>query len=501
MSDTTNRSSRRDVLKTIGGVLGGVSLIGHGTARGQALGTMPNGYTFYRVLRANQGGRFSGVDNTLGDMSGSVMMASPLSGSGIGYVYVHGTQRPAFGSAAALFEVAIDFSPTPPVVRRVMEIATEGEKLNVDGGIITAGHIGTGASNANGEYVTTIEPSEPSDTIEVANSPGVYLYRPKGVGNGSWSRIIRFGDPVPGQSSLYGGDFGDLALDNDENLLLAAATTQSPGDNVSGFAGSQALIATSLSSRRSGRVLLQTGDMLPYGTAAVESVGLIDLAARNTFAAQITARRLNAGATRSGTALIAGNTQASGQQVIVAASPDVVPAELALQRNITSGETFFGPRVDPLLDVAFVTHDGTFQTSIGSNAVETLGYYSRGSARRLQNTQISASDDQVMALGAPCIGNTGLMYGTQMLGSGKTQLFVSDGVNSRIVLRSGEDYIRGSNPDQPLLVSEILFGHHSTQVDADGRLVFTAEFLENPNSDRYQDPRNVITALVIGVPR
>ena len=46
MSDTTNKSSRRDVLKTIGGVLGGVSLLGHGTARGQALGSMPNGYTF-----------------------------------------------------------------------------------------------------------------------------------------------------------------------------------------------------------------------------------------------------------------------------------------------------------------------------------------------------------------------------------------------------------------------------------------------------------------------
>ncbi len=57
MSNTTNKSSRRDALKRIGGVLGGVSLLGHGTARGQALGSMPNGYKFYRVLSANQGGR------------------------------------------------------------------------------------------------------------------------------------------------------------------------------------------------------------------------------------------------------------------------------------------------------------------------------------------------------------------------------------------------------------------------------------------------------------
>ena len=177
----------------------------------------------------------------------------------------------------------------------MLPIAIEGELLSVDGRTIVAGHIGTGASNAHGQYVTTIEPAEPSDTIDVANSPGVYLYRPTGNGIGSWSRIIGFGDPVPDQSSLYGGDFGDVALDNDENLLLAAATTQSPGDNVSGFAGSQALIATSLSATTRGRVLLQTGDMLPFGSAAVESVGLVDLAARNAFAAQITARRLDAG--------------------------------------------------------------------------------------------------------------------------------------------------------------------------------------------------------------
>ena len=184
--------------------------------------------------------------------------------------------------------------------------------------------------------------------------------------------------------SLYGGDFGDVALDNDENLLLAAATTQSP-DNVSGFGGSQALIATSLGAPASGRVLLQTGDMLPFGSAVIESVGLVDLAPNRMFAAQVSARSLDAGVTRSGTALITGNTQGGqADQKLVAASPELMPLNLASQRNIISGQTFFGPRVDRLQDVAFVTHDSTFEPTIGSNDVETLGYYSRGSARQLE---------------------------------------------------------------------------------------------------------------------
>jgi hypothetical protein len=500
MSDTTNQSSRRDLLKTIGGVLGGVSLLGHGPARGQALGSIPNSYKFYRVLTANEGGSFGGLTNFLGDISGSVMMASPVSKGGIGYVYVHGTRtRQGSAPSPGVFEVAINFNQTPPVVKKVYPVAIDGYLLQFDGGHIVAGHVGTGASNALGEYVTTIEPIEPSATIAVDNSPGVYLYRPIGLGGGSWSRIIRFGDPVPDGSSLYGGDFGDVALDDDENLLLAAATTQSPG-NVSGFAGSQALIATSLGAPARGRVLLQTGDMLPFGSAVIESVGLIDLAARNAFAAQITARRLNPSVTRSGTALLVGDTQAAlAQQGIVAVSPELMPAELAAQRNITSGETFFGARVDPLQDVAFVTHDGTFEPSIGSNALETLGYYSQGSARLLQNTQISASNDQVISFGAPCIGSTGLMYGTEMLGDGKSRLFISNGVNSRIVLRSGEDRIPGRAPSGELTISEILFGQHSTQVDAFGRLAFTAEFLINPS--KPQDPDNVRTALVIGIPQ
>jgi hypothetical protein len=509
MRNATNQSSRRDAIKRIGGVLGGVSLFGHGTARGQAIGALPNGYTFYRVLRAGEGGAFGGAPNLLGKITGSVMLAAPSSTTGIGYVYVHGTETGT--DLPALFEVAIDFGPVPPVVRRVTTIALYGNSIQASGERFVVGQIGAGACNTLGEYVTTIQPQESSDSISIQNSPGVFMYRPNGVGNGSWTRVLRFGDQVP-DGSFYGGDFGDVAVDNNENLLIAAATTQTPG-NISGFAGSQALIATSIigAASASGRVVMQTGDMLPYGAGMIESIGLVDLAPNQIFAAQVSAKSVDPGVTRSGTALIMGNTQAAPMdQKLVAASPDLMSFNLASQRNVISGQTFFGARVDRLQDVAFVTHDDTFEPTTGSNDVETLGYYSRGTARQLERTLSSAAANQVIGLGAPCLGNTGLMYGTELMGDGSTRLFVSDGANSRVVLRSGGlnsnkiptgDLVQGRAPNGNLMISEILFGQHSTQVDASGRIAFTAEFLQSTAPNQIENSSNVITALVIGIPR
>ncbi len=327
-------------------------------------------------------------------------------------------------------------------------MAIEGVPLPIGGQTITPGHIGTGASNALGEYVTTILPDEPSATVAVENSPGVYLFRPGNNLPGEWSRIIGFADPVP-DGSFYGGDFGDVALDDDQNLLLVAATTQSPAARVSGFSGSQALIATSLGSIASGRVVLQTGDTLPLVPAAIESIGLIDLA-NHAFAAQVTAKLLNPAVTRSGTALVVGNTHAAAQrQKIVSASPELISPQLASQHNIFSGNTFFGPRVDSREDVAFVTHSSTFRGSSGSNDVEMLGYYSRGFPRPLQQTQSMAGNDEVIGLGAPCIDSSGLMYGTELLGDGTTRLFISDGDRSHVVLpsRTPVSGIPATSPD------------------------------------------------------
>ncbi len=483
-----DRRSRRDFVKAIGGALGGISLLARSGTAAQALASLPSGYRFYRILTAGQDG--TGLFNFVGSMTGSMMMASPLSG-GPGYIYLHGQTR---GGANALFQINVNYDASPPVVTQTLPVATETLTIAINGSPLTIEHIGVGASNALGEYVTTMQPSGAQN---IATAPGLFLYTP-GTSAGSWRRVITFADQAP-DGSYYGGDFGDVAVDDDENLLLVAATTHAPAAAESGFSGSQALVSTSLAGGTQGRVVFRTGDLLPYVPAAVRSIGLVDLASNNSFAAQVTANNFQR-SSRPGTALVVGNTQRSmAEHRLVAASPSVLPPQLASLLNVSSGDTYMGARVDPQQDLGFVTHMAPFEPSIGGNDIQELGYFSRR-LRRLGRTQpLSIASDDVVSYNAPCISDTGLVFETELLGDGTNQLTVSDGSSSNVLLRSG-DQVPGVSPAGPLSITEIFFGQHATQVDRFGRLAFTAEFQISSDPNLAMTPANYITALVVGIP-
>ncbi|MBV8809224.1 MAG: hypothetical protein JO033_11165, partial [Acidobacteriaceae bacterium] len=147
MDAISEKRTRRDFVKAIGGTLAGVSLLATGRARGKAIGSLPSGYRFYRVLTAGQGGNFGGLPNTLKTMTGSVMMASPLSNAEQAYIYLHGGHLNT--GAPALFRIDINYDQTPPAVSRVWAEAYEGGLLSGTGNVY-ADHIGVGASNALG---------------------------------------------------------------------------------------------------------------------------------------------------------------------------------------------------------------------------------------------------------------------------------------------------------------------------------------------------------------
>ena len=486
--DTHPQRTRRDFVKAMSSALGGVSLLSPGTAKGQAIGSLPSGYKFYRVLTADQGSG-GGIPTNIVNMNGSVMMASPASGSGPAYIYLHGQVA---GGLPALFQIDIDYGSTPPRVTSAQSIATENSTINIDGIPLRIEHFGTGDSNSLGQYVTTLLPVGATPNT----APGVFLFTP----GSNWSRLIRFADPAP-DGSFYGADFGDIAIDDEENLLLVAATTQAPGLAESGFSGSQALITTGISGASQARVVFRTGDLLPVSSAAIRSVGLIDLSTTNAFAAQVAAKRLHNSA-RPGTALIVGNTQRGmAEHRVIAASPSVVPPNEAALLNIASGETFMGARVDPQQDVGFVTHLSSFERSIGSNDTQDLGYFARPRWRRLGRTRSLATRHQaVVSYNAPCLSDTGLLFETELLAEGSFRFSFFVGINNETLLQSG-DRVQGINPTGELTITEIFFGQHSAQVDRAGRIAFTAEFQLSNAPSLVRTPSNYITALVVGIPQ
>ena len=147
-----------------------------------------------------------------------------------------------------------------------------------------------------------------------------------------------------------------------------------------------------------------------------------------------------------------------------------------------------GPRVAGGGLASYVTHTDPLHSK------EMLSF-TRGS-RQFQVQQsgnfVQGMQSAIAAVNAPVVSSTGLVFDTVFLQDGTTALTVFDGQTTRVLLGSG-DFVEG------LMITNILFGCHPRNVDDGNRLAFTAEFLKeagcNPN-----DPNNVLTALVVGMP-
>jgi hypothetical protein len=157
------------------------------------------------------------------------------------------------------------------------------------------------------------------------------------------------------------------------------------------------------------------------------------------------------------------------------------------------GDSFIGPRIGSDGRAAVVTHEGEISAGAGTNHLHQLFLLERGDVRRLSYVGQRNRGRHVAAIGAPVLSSTNsLTYNAELLDDGSTQLVVSDGSTKKTILKSG-DQVEG------LQITEILYGYHTTQVDAAGRLAFAAEFLKNASGDPA-DPNNILTSLVVGIP-
>ena len=513
--------TRRDFLTAMSGALGGVALTMYGDGGPRtAYGALPNGYNFYRVWTANDGKIAPGTEgkvNPVFDMTAAVFMGTNPALAGIFYIYFHGQQTAASNpnQPDTLFFMNMDYSQTPPVPVFVDRLVAQGDSLSssrvsgvpADQLPLVVGRIGTGDANSLGHYATTLSVQDTNPTVARKSAPGVYLFDPTVE---VWDKVARFGDPAP-DGSQYGGIFGDVAIDDNDNVTFVAATTASGGTQeglqsstaTTQDAGSlmvmQKLMHVPQRQPDAARVLLRTGDLLPGARAVIHSFGLVDVAADGGFVAQVTAAPTQGDDLRPGTALIRGHVRLPADTYrLLAASRHLVHPRL--RRTIAIGDTYLGPRIGPGHVVAHITHT----TSHAHRLILNHRAYQQPNLLKRTGQRSSIRGDgrrQVAALGAPVIGTptltaTGtsgtLTYTTEQLDDGSTVLTVSDGQTTQVLLKSG-DLVQGKQ------ITEILHGYHPRQADTAGRIAFAAEFLKNAAGDPT-DSNNLETSIVVGIP-
>ncbi len=512
-----DQNSRRNFLRKVGVALGGVTLAGSGqydAARAQ--GVLPNGYKFFRVLTI--GVPLPNGANPVAVLGAGVMLGSfehPLKNTHSDVLYFHGTatEQARPGQPQALFSANIEYSGSRPTVTQASVVVAQGDELDRVANVpstelpIVVGTLGIGSANSSANYATTISVSDYGDqsgdgSVQTKSAPGVYLYEPL---EGNWKKIARLGDPAPG-GGQYGGFFGDVKLNEDNSLDIAAATTAPPNtpgvagaaarSRVPWFVGSHALIHVPPEARAEGIVLLKTGDLLPGTAAVIETFGLLDVLNAEHFVTQVNARRLDIVNALPGTAVVRGRLGAdktldADRVELLTASHHVVSNAAAEQLRTLVGESFLGPRIGHNGFTAAVTHAITPVPSGGSFDLQRLSVW----GRRGRELVMRAGDRNIQtasSLSAPVVSSqSAITYEARQLADGTTELLVSDGTDTRVILRSG-DVIDG------LQVTEINHGYHPAQVDFAGRIAFSGEFVkagQNP-----QNPDAILSCVIVGIP-
>ena len=404
-------------------------------------------------------------------------------------LYFHGRTTQAFhpDQPTAVFFMVMDYSQSKPQMVSLYPLTYQGDTLSYIEGVpndqlpLVVSRLGTGACNSLGHYATTIFSQSSGSRVSIKNAPGAYLYDPVTT---TWSKVARFGDPVEG-GGAYGADFGDVTLDDNDNVTIVAALTGSKpatSSTLQGsaarnraalqFAGVQALVHVPRERRVRPFVLAQTGDMLPESNAVIRSFGLIDMARDGSFVAQVSASRVDTRNPQHGTAIVTGSvSQRRGPNGLeglrlLAASPRLLTVRQRRQ-GIQLGECILGPRIGAENLIGLVTHDTGVRPGLGALERHHLAVYNRSAIGSvIASTGNLRGRRSVAALSPPALSSSSsLSYYSEALDDGSTQLLVQSGTNKQVILKSGD-------PILGLPTTEILYGYHPAQADQYGRIAF-----------------------------
>lgn len=438
---------RRDFLKLLAGSAGGLMLsscLGGGsddTFSSDGFQPDPNAFRFFSLFDSR------GVlpdGRVLDSLPGSVLL------NGAGQVLFFGSTTSGMG----LYELVPDFEATlregRGVLRGSSKVLARGDVLP-DGTVVQG--LGGLASNARGSRALTVRNDQQKRLL---------LFQPPA---GDLGIVATFRTRLPELGIRLGGTFGDLDLNDLDGLLFVDHYTQegisSPNQGL--FLLPEARVGAG------ARLVRTTLDTLPDADGTMAGIGLIDLNSKGSYVAQVLgpASLVTARGDLPPQGLMAGSvTDSLDSRLLVA------PASFrtTMRGKLTPGSVVLGPRLaDQSHTTAHVVHESRQDQVLYRDGHEIA-----------RVNQTSPGGDTIRGFSAPVLSPDGVLHGIVITEHGHELIRVTDN-GSRVLLRRG-DAIEGR------VVNSIVFGMHSDQVDAAGRLVFVAEFMDGSS------------AVVLGIP-
>jgi hypothetical protein len=459
--------SRRDFIRLAAGSLGGTLLgglaIGCGdsgsSSAGPAMPTpmvgpppLPNGYVFYRVLTPGSSSPFATLKTLGGGVTNndaSILLHGQDASGAIGLYRIdmqyNGSATPGVMSSALLLQTgqSVPARPDTKVVDRIYAAAINNEGLFSSFAVVIG---------AQGETPTVLVNLE----------------------EGGLESLVNHLDPAP-NGATFGAHFGDLAINDNDDLLLIAdyyTNTEKSTDLAQGvflLPGSQ--------SSDTGSLVTRTGDMVPSTPDAIARFGICDLDNGGNFVAQVFADTSTPGDMAAAFGAASGLPMRSGVVLGTALDPNE-PARLVAgmpgRRRAAfagvPGNVILGPRIT----------NGIHTTVVHPTADSMILYYNGTSV--LQTGDQAPGGDTVRGIGPASVAPNGLAHFLVVTTNGM-ELVVTNGVQQKAILKYGDTLANSTAK-----VAAIVHGYHSKQSDSLGRIVFVGEFDDGTQS------------VVVGIP-
>ncbi len=444
--------NRRDFIKLMGGALGGVALASCGSRSSDEtpVAPIPNGYTFYKLV--SSGDPLPG-GNTLGAIPGTVTINDKNE------VCFYGLDQT---NTNGFYEVQVDFDSSRPKVVQKRKVVREGDELK-DKKVVS--QINMADTNDHGSFAATIQTDD--------NLSSLYLEREKQ----GLEPIAGLRTTLPGGGGKFGGNFGDLDIHDNNDVLIVSHFA--PSDTAQGHQGLFHLPGGEVNQQ--GRIVASTRDAIPGTDGFLTGIGLIDMHDNGNYVMQaygsnssqlMQTTRKSAGIMDAvaSSMLISGNARNQFSKVLKSASPSLKTVrKLVGMEDIAVGEIKYGPRIGAGNNAAYVNHINDNHQVLNYNGKQVV---SVGSVTPLGAT--------IVSLSAPVVGSDGLLYYQASTDKG-LELMVYNGPELRTIL-SKDDIVDGS------VMRSFFFGFMPDQVDSSGRIVITGDFQDGS------------TSIVIGIP-